>query len=332
MNYPEATFTGCCLLFLAAMTLVIVSQHWGLMWVAVEATTLASAPLIYFHRSPKSLEATWKYLVICSVGIALALLGNFFLAVAAQGMSQRAFHPMLIENLETHARELDPQWLKAAFLLLLVGYGTKMGLAPLHTWLPDAHSEAPSMISALLSGVLLNCAFLAILRGHSLAGQSRTWALSARTCWFCSGCYRWPWPDLFIISQMDYKRLLAYSSVEHMGILALGVGIGGIAGFGSMLHAVNHSVAKAMLFLAAGNTMAYFHTKSTLRSPRNDASPAGYRNPVDRRLAGHYRLASVWRFSERIRHSKRHDRLGTHLWWPFSTWSHCRLSLSACRQ
>jgi hydrogenase-4 component F len=261
VNFPEATFTGCCLLFLASMTLVIVSQHLGLMWVAVEATTLASAPLIYFHRSPKSLEATWKYLMICSVGIALALLGNFFLAVATRACPSGHF-PMLIENLQTHASELDPQWLKAAFLLLLVGYGTKMGLAPMHTWLPDAHSEAPSMISALLSGVLLNCAFLAILRGHALLVKAGLGVFSQELL-VLFGLLSMSVAGFFVISQMDYKRLLAYSSVEHMGILALGVGIGGIAGFGSMLHAVNHSVTKAMLFLAAGNTMAYFHTKST---------------------------------------------------------------------
>jgi hydrogenase-4 component F len=266
VNYPEATFTGCCLLFLAAMTLVIVSQHWGLMWVAVEATTLASAPLIYFHRSPKSLEATWKYWVICSVGIALALLGNFFLAVATRTCPDGHLS-LLFANLETHARELDRSWLKAAFLLLLVGYGTKMGLAPLHTWLPDAHSEAPSIVSALLSGILLNCAFLAILRGHSLLVKAGLeLGAFSQNLLVIFGLLSMGVAGLFIINQMDYKRLLAYSSVEHMGILALGVGIGGIAGFGSMLHAVNHSVAKTMLFLVAGNTMGYFHTKSTLEA------------------------------------------------------------------
>lgn len=260
-DFPEAVFTGCLLLFLAAMTLVIVSRHWGLMWVAVEATTLASAPLIYFHRCPRSLEATWKYLVICSVGIALALLGNFFLAVAAQSCQSAPVH-LTIAELEHHARQLDPRWLKAAFLLLLVGYGTKMGLAPMHTWLPDAHSEAPSMVSALLSGVLLNCAFLAILRSHALLVKAGIGDFS-RDLLVLFGLLSMGLAAVFIIRQMDYKRLLAYSSVEHMGILALGAGIGGIAGFGCMFHAVNHSLTKSMLFLAAGNTLAYFHTKST---------------------------------------------------------------------
>src|SRR5437867_2135219 len=175
---PEARFTGCLLLFLAAMTLVTESQHFGLLWVAIEATTLASAPLIFFHRHHRSLEATWKYLLICSVGIALALLGNFFLAIAAVQPDGSSL-PLVVNNLVQNAAQLHDTWLKAAFLLLLVGYGTKMGLAPLHTWLPDAHSEAPSMVSALLSGALLNCAFLGIIRvqqvcaaaGHAAFGQ-----------------------------------------------------------------------------------------------------------------------------------------------------------------
>ena len=165
------------------MTLVIVSRHLGLLWVGVEATTLASAPLIYFHRNPRSLEATWKYLLICSVGIALALLGNFFIAVAAKSYGGPSIR-LTIDDLSANAQSLDPLWLKAAFLFFLVGYGTKMGLAPLHTWLPDAHSEAPSVVSALLSGALLNCAFLAILRAHS-PGRRPGWPISAPDCW-CS--------------------------------------------------------------------------------------------------------------------------------------------------
>lgn len=261
VNFPEAVFTGCLLFFLAAMTLVVLSRHWGLLWVAVEATTLASAPLIYYHRYPRSLEATWKYLVICSVGIALALLGNFFLAMSARIGSAAPLH-LVIPDLEAQARQLDPRWLKAAFVLLLVGYGTKMGLAPLHTWLPDAHSEAPSLVSALLSGVLLNAAFLAILRGHCLLVHAGLGDFS-RELLVLFGLVSMGVAAMFILGQTDYKRLLAYSSVEHMGILVLGIGVGGVAGWGSLWHAIQHSLTKAMLFLAAGNTLAYFHTKST---------------------------------------------------------------------
>ncbi|MEN6457813.1 MAG: proton-conducting transporter membrane subunit [Thermoguttaceae bacterium] len=263
VNFPEAVFAGCLLMFLATMTLVTVSHHLGLMWVGVEATTLASAPLIYFHRHPRSLEATWKYLLICSVGIALALLGNFFLAVATRSAAGPAVH-LTIENLTARADSLDPLWLKAAFLFFLVGYGTKMGLAPLHTWLPDAHSEAPSVVSALLSGALLNCAMLTILRVHGLLFAANLGDFSSDLL-VLFGLISMAVAAVFILGQADYKRMLAYSSVEHMGILALGIGIGGMATFGAMLHAVNHSLTKAMLFLAAGNILALYHTKSTTR-------------------------------------------------------------------
>jgi len=259
-NAPEAIFTACLLWFLASMTLVAVSQHFGLLWVAIEATTLASAPLIYFHRHSRSLEATWKYLLICSVGIALALLGNFFLVVAA---SEPGSPPvlMVLRELVAHAPQLHTPWLKAAFVFLLVGYGTKMGLAPLHTWLPDAHSESPSVISALLSGALLNCAFLGILRAQQVcvaAGQ----AAFGQDLLVGFGLISMAVAAVFILGQTDYKRLLAYSSVEHMGILALGVGLGGAATFGAMLHAVNHSLTKAALFFTAGNILAVYKTKS----------------------------------------------------------------------
>jgi hydrogenase-4 component F len=259
-NAREATFTGCLLLFLSSMTLVAVSQHFGLMWVAVEATTLVSAPLIYFHRQHRSLEAAWKYLVICSVGIAIALLGNFFLVVA----SGPGVDPLTVAGLTAQAGRLDPVWLRAAFLLLLVGYGTKMGLAPLHTWLPDAHSESPSVISALLSGALLNCAFLAILRGHAVCVAAGQGAFSADLL-VLFGLFSMGFAAVFIVGQMDYKRMLAYSSVEHMGIAALGVGLGGAAGLGAILHTMNHSLAKGMLFLLSGNILAAYHSKSASR-------------------------------------------------------------------
>ncbi|HEY3157185.1 MAG TPA: proton-conducting transporter membrane subunit [Candidatus Eisenbacteria bacterium] len=259
-NAPEAVFTGCLLFFLSTMTLVMLSENMGLLWIAVEATTLSSAPLIYFHRHHRSLEATWKYLLICSVGIGLALLGNFFLAVAASS-SHGASTPLSIHLLCERAPELNAPWLKAAFIFLLVGYGTKMGLAPLHTWLPDAHSEAPSVVSALLSGALLNCAFVGILRIFQICAAAGL-APYAQGFFILFGLASIALAAAFLLAQRDYKRLLAYSSVEHMGILALGLGIGGTAAFGAMLHAVNHSFTKAMLFLLAGNILAAYRTKS----------------------------------------------------------------------
>ncbi len=259
-NAPEAVFIGCLLLFLAAMTLVTVSQHFGLLWVAIEGTTLASAPLIYFHRHHRSLEATWKYLLVCSVGIALALLGNFFLGVASTQAANGDF-PMVLSNLVAHAHELQTPWLKAACLLFFVGYGTKMGLAPLHTWLPDAHSEAPSAVSALLSGAVLNCALLGLIRMQQITTAAGLGAFS-RDVWIALGLISLVVSAVFILGQTDYKRLLAYSSVENMGVVAVGMGLGGAGVFGALLQALNHSLAKGMLFLLSGNILGRYRSKN----------------------------------------------------------------------
>jgi hydrogenase-4 component F len=198
--------------------------------------------------------------MICSVGIGLALLGNFFLAVAASS-SLGGSALLSIRVLCERASTLHTPWLKAAFIFLLVGYGTKMGLAPLHTWLPDAHSEAPSVVSALLSGALLNCAFVGILRVFQICSAAGL-AGYAQGFFVAFGLLSIALAAAFLFAQRDYKRLLAYSSVEHMGILALGLGIGGTAAFGALLHAVNHSLTKAMLFLLAGNILAAYRTKT----------------------------------------------------------------------
>lgn len=256
-NAPQAVFVASLLGFLAAMTLVLLAQHLAVLWVAVEATTLASAPLIFFHRHHRSLEATWKYLLVCSVGIALALVGTFFLGVAA-GYGHRA--SLLLGELQAHAASLDPQWLKIAFIFLLVGYGTKLGLAPLHWWLPDAHAEAPSLVSALLSGALLNCAFVAILRAHTLLVAA---GLESFSSFFLRllGLVSLLVAVLSLFMQRDFKRLLAYSSIKHMGILALASSWGAAGVFASLLHALNHSLTKAALFLLSGNVLAAFKTK-----------------------------------------------------------------------
>jgi len=254
-------YVGCMLFFLAAMTLVTVSQHFGALWIAIEATTLASAPLIYFSGAVSSLEAMWKYLLLCSVGIALALLGNFFLAAAFASDGQA---PMSLTALRQGAGASSQIWLQAAFICFVVGYGTKMGLAPMHSWLPDAHSESPSPVSALLSGALLNCAFLGILRALQVCASAGIGDF-ARDIMLDFGLLSMAFAAVFIVRQPNFKRLLAYSSIEHMGILALGIGIGGGGDFGALLHAVNHSLTKAMLFLLAGNIIATYHTKSAGR-------------------------------------------------------------------
>ncbi len=256
MDTSEAFFTGCFLLFFASMTLAVLSWRLGLQWVAIETTTLTSAPLIYTHRNRRSLEAAWKYLLICSVGIALALMGIFFVGASLPS----GLDNLSLDNLLARASTLQGRWLKMACLFFLVGYGTKMGLAPMHTWLPDAHSEAHSPVSALLSGALLNCAFLGILRLQQLCTAAGIGAFNQQLL-VVFGLLSMGLAGVFVLRQPDYKRLLAYSSVEHMGILALGVGLGGVAVFGAIFHAVAHSLVKAALFMVSGNILLSYHSK-----------------------------------------------------------------------
>ncbi|HOB73147.1 MAG TPA: proton-conducting transporter membrane subunit [Phycisphaerae bacterium] len=252
-------FCACLLVFLAMMSLVTWAHHWGLMWVAMEATTLASAPLIYFNRTARSLEATWKYLLICSVGIALALLGSFFLAYSS--LHEGLPSSLLMEDLLRNAPKLSTPWLRAAFVLLLVGYGTKMGLAPMHSWKPDAYGESPGVAGALFSGGMTSCALLMVLRIYHVchaAGEADV----ARQMMVFMGLVSMAVAAAFLIRQRDLKRMLAYSSVEHMGILVLGVGIGGPALYGALLHMVNNGLAKGVLFLSAGNIHRAYGGKS----------------------------------------------------------------------
>ena len=256
---PERTFVPCLLAFLSMMTLVICSRHFGILWVSMEATTLASAPLICFHRSDRSLEAMWKYLLVCSVGIGLALFGSMLLAASAKFAGDGI--GLGLDELLTAGPTLHQGWLKMAFVFMLAGYGAKMGLAPFHTWLPDAHSEAPATVSALLSGSLLNCAFLGMLRIREVC-------VAANIGDFCQpflialGLLSLLVAAAFIIGQTDYTRLLAYSSVEHMGIAALGIGIGGDAVFGSIYQLLNHTLTKGMLFMLAGNLLLRYGTRN----------------------------------------------------------------------
>jgi hydrogenase-4 component F len=252
-------FCGALLAFLAMMTIVIVSHHVGLMWIALEATTLTSAPLIYFNHNKRSIEATWKYLLIGGVGIALALLGTFFLAYGALHAGLHA--TLLIEDLVRTAPSLSRPWLHAAFVLLFVGYGTKMGLAPMHTWKPDAYGEAPGVVGALLAGGLTTCAFVALLRFYQICAAAGEGAY-AQGIMVKMGLLSMAVAGVFMARQRDYKRMLAYSSVEHMGILVLGIGIGGLAAFGSMLHLINNAFTKGVLFIAAANIHRAYQSKT----------------------------------------------------------------------
>jgi hydrogenase-4 component F len=255
-------FCACLLGFLGIMTLVAWSHHLGLMWVAIEATTLTTAPLIYFNRTQRSIEATWKYLIIGSVGIALALLGTFFLAYASvQGGLDAT---LTFEELLQYAPQLSKPWLHAAFVLLLVGYGTKMGLAPMHTWKPEVYGEVPGVVGAIFAGGVTSCAFLAVLRIYQICVAAGEIAYISRLLLFI-GLFSMAVAGLFMVSQRDFKRMLAYSSVEHMGILVLGLGIGGPALFGTMLHIITNGMTKGVLFLSAGNIHRAYGSKTTDR-------------------------------------------------------------------
>jgi hydrogenase-4 component F len=237
-------------LFVASMVVVVCSHHLAVQWIAVEATTLFSAPLICLHGDRRGLEAAWKYLLICSVGIAFSFLGIIFLSRAAGEV------PLTYSALHGAAGRLDPRFLRLAFLFFLVGYGTKMGLVPMHTWLPDAHSQAPAPASALLSGVLLNCALLAILRVLPIVPGDY-----AAPLLIAFGLASIAVPALLVVVQRDVKRLLAYSSIENMGIIALGLGFGGVSRPAALLHVLNHSLAKVLLFLVAGEIILTFGTQ-----------------------------------------------------------------------
>lgn len=253
-------FVACVLGLLSGMSLVTASRHLGLGWVAVEATTLCGAPLIYFNRNQRSLEATWKYLIIGSIGIALALLGSFFFGYAALSGGQAP--SLYFDELLHIAPEMSGPWLDAAFVLMLVGYGTKMGLAPMHTWKPDAYGEAPGLAGALFAGGVTSCAFLTLLRMFHLCDAAGE-AAFPRVALIALGVASMAVAAVFVLRQRDIKRMLAYSSVEHMGILAIALGLGGAAVFGALLHLVNNALAKGVMFLSAGNIHRAYGSKST---------------------------------------------------------------------
>lgn len=253
-------FCACLLGFLGVMSIVVWSHHLGLMWIAIEGTTLVSAPLIYFNRTPRSIEATWKYLMIGSVGIALALLGTFFLAYASVQAGLES--TLAFEDVLREAPLLSKPWLHAAFILLLVGYGTKMGLAPMHTWKPEVYGEVPGVIGAIFAGGVTSCAFLAILRIYQICLAAGEQAYISRLLLFI-GLFSMTIAGLFMVNQRDFKRTLAYSSVEHMGILVLGLGIGGPALYGTLLHIMTNGLTKGVLFLSSGNIHRAYDSKNT---------------------------------------------------------------------
>ena len=245
-------------LFVFTMLLAVSTDDVGLMWVAVEGTTLASVFLVNFDRTRASLEASYKYVLICSVGIAVAFLGTVLVYFADVARFGGAEHMLRWTTLQRLAPGLPPRIVEMAFVFLLVGYGTKAGLAPMHTWLPDAHSEAPPPVSALMSGVLLAVGLYAILRFKPVVDVAAGPAV-ARRLLIGLGLASMAVAAAFLWNPRNYKRMLAYSSVEHVGLVTLGLGFGGPWGIaGAMLHIGNHALAKSVLFLLSGRIRAAY--------------------------------------------------------------------------
>jgi hydrogenase-4 component F len=269
MRHPEEGrfssprwFFALVFLFLFTMISVCLSANLGLLWIMMEGTTLASALLVGFYNTKGAVEAGWKYLMVCTVGIAFALFGTIVLYLAAvkAGMNPDTALDWTALMEAVPRMGFDPHLVKLAFVFVIVGYGTKIGFVPMHSWLPDAHAEAPTPVSALLSAVLLNCAMYAVMRYDAIVSHA-VGAAFPHTLLLMFGVMSMVVAGLLILVQRNLKRLMAYSSIEHMGIVAIGLGLGGPLGlFGALLHIFNHSVGKSLLFFSAGNIRENFGT------------------------------------------------------------------------
>lgn len=249
-------------LFLAAMTLAIVSDNLGLTWVAIEATTISTAFLVGHHNDSKSSEAAWKYVIICSFGITLAFLGTVILYFSATASHMSSAHALVLHSLISNARHMDNPTTKIGLGLLLLGYGTKVGLVPFHTWLADAHSQAPAPISAVMSGVLLSVAFSVILRIQHFA-NSAVGPATFRNALIAMGIATLAVAAFLLVEQRDYKRLFAYSSLENMGLIAVAAGVGGrFATAGALLQIFAHGVSKSLVFVTSGQIYEHFGSTS----------------------------------------------------------------------
>ena len=251
-------------LFMAAMLLALLTNNMGLLWVAMEAATLSTVLLVSLYRTRASLEAAWKYFILCGVGIAQALFGTILLYFAAEGLlGTEGMAALLWTHLNSIKGQLEPRVIGLAFVFLLVGYGTKVGLAPLHNWLPDAHAEGPTPVSAVLSGLLLNVALYAVIRCKVLVEGSIHLVPGRMLMIF--GLLSALLAAFFLWRQKDIKRLFAYSSIEHMGIITFAFGMGGpVANFAALLHMTVHSLTKSAIFFAAG------HASQTAGTQRMD--------------------------------------------------------------
>jgi hydrogenase-4 component F len=236
-----------------AMNLALVANNIGLMWVAIEMATLTTVLMVGIYRTHEALEAAWKYFILGSVGIALALFGTILVYMAARPVIGEGLEAMVWTVLVQHAAKFDPALLNVAFIFLLLGYGTKVGLAPLHAWLPDAHAEGPTPISAVLSGLLLNVALYALLRFKMLLALNPA-AIAPGPLMVILGLISCLFAAFMLYRRRDIKRLFAYSSIEHMGIIVFAFGMGGaLANFAGLLHMTMHSLTKSAIFFAVGH-------------------------------------------------------------------------------
>ena len=238
---------------LCAMNLALVANNFGLLWVGVEVATLSTVMMVGIYRTPEALEAAWKYFILGSVGIALAFFGTILIYLSAQDVLGQGLSAMAWDQVQKSAGNLDPRMLSLAFVFLLVGYGTKVGIAPFHAWLPDAHAEGPTPISAVLSGLLLNVALYALLRFKMiLAGNPAT--LNVGLVMMGLGLVSLLFAAFMLYRRRDIKRLFAYSSIEHMGIMTFAFGLGGpLANFAGLLHMTMHALTKSAIFFAVGH-------------------------------------------------------------------------------
>ena len=235
------------------MNLALLSNNVGLMWVAVELATLTTVVMVGIYRTPAALEAAWKYFLLGSVGIALALFGTILVYLAARSTVGEGLDAMAWSVLVKHAADFDPAFLNLAFVFLLLGYGTKVGLVPLHAWLPDAHAEGPTPISAVLSGLLLNVALFAVLRFKSIMSANPA-ALAPGPLMVTLGLLSVVFASFMLYRRQDIKRLFAYSSIEHMGVITFAFGMGGtLANFAGLMHMVLHSLTKSAIFFCVGH-------------------------------------------------------------------------------
>ena len=236
-----------------AMNLALVANNIGLMWVAIEMATLTTVLMVGIYRTHEALEAAWKYFILGSVGIALALFGTILIYMAARPVIGEGVDAMVWSALMGRAAQFDPALLNVAFIFLLLGYGTKVGLAPLHAWLPDAHAEGPTPISAVLSGLLLNVALYALLRFKMLLALNPE-AIAPGSLMVIMGLISCLFAAFMLYRRRDIKRMFAYSSIEHMGIIVFAFGMGGaLANFAGLLHMTMHSLTKSAIFFAVGH-------------------------------------------------------------------------------